>query len=108
MTPPTSCAPAAPARSTRRNPDPPSASNGLILHQAGSRDQAATPEARAAAGPKAELRAPHTGKRHSLARLMQFPRVVVPHCGARVSVAGSDLHVAQVGARVGHGRDIRV
>jgi hypothetical protein len=33
---------------------------------------------------------------------------VIPHRGARVSVTGSDLHVAQIGAGVEHGRDVGV
>ena len=33
---------------------------------------------------------------------------VIPHGGARVSVADSDLHVAQVGVGVEHGRDVGV
>jgi len=37
---------------------------------------------------------------------MQFPRVVVPHGGARVGVAGSDLDVPEVDASVEHGRDL--
>src|SRR6266568_173804 len=31
---------------------------------------------------------------------------VIPHRGTRVGVSGSDLHVAQVGAGVEHGRDV--
>ena len=31
---------------------------------------------------------------------------VVPHRGAGISVSGGDLHVAQVGAGVEHGRDV--
>ncbi len=31
---------------------------------------------------------------------------VVPHCGSRVGVAGGDLDVSQVDARVEHGRDV--
>jgi len=32
---------------------------------------------------------------------------VVPHCGARVGVPGGDLDIAEVDARVEHGRDVR-
>jgi hypothetical protein len=39
---------------------------------------------------------------------MQFPRVVIPHRGARIGVTGSDLRVAQVNASVKHCRDISV
>ena len=45
--------------------------------------------------------------RPNFAHLMQFPRVGVAHRGARVSVTGGDLDVAQVDARVEHGRDGR-
>jgi hypothetical protein len=36
---------------------------------------------------------------------MQFPRVVVAHCGARVGVAGGDLDVPEVHAGVETGRE---
>ena len=52
--------------------------------------------------------APSAGDLPFLARLMQFPRVVVPHRGSRISVRGGLLHVAQRNPRIKRRGDERV
>jgi hypothetical protein len=47
-------------------------------------------------------------RRIRLAHLMQFPRVVIPHRGARVGMGGGFLHISQGDSGVERGSDERV